>query len=126
MQLSGALRTEALDPRPIGVGWAIALSGAFAVLAIRVTETEGDPLGFVRILSSAFAIGVFFFVRRFSVVKGLLMAAAIEVATGSALFAIVDMPFIKAHAPVIAQMTVMSLERLERTSVREPATLAKL
>lgn len=113
-------------PKPISLGWAIAIVIAFCALGVRACEASGDTLSFARILVSAIVLGTFFLTRRFSIVKGIVLALTVEVACGSALFVMVDYPFVRAHAPELGLVTVRTLERFEQRSAPAHATLAQL
>jgi hypothetical protein len=121
-----SLGTYRDEHRPLSVGWAVTLVVAFTALGARAVATSGDCADFARVLVSAISLGAFFTVRRYSFVKGVLLALAIEATSGTAVFMMIDLPFLNAHAPQLAVATVKTLERLERQYVREPAKLARV
>jgi hypothetical protein len=121
-----ALGTIHAEHRPISPGWAVTLTVAFVALGARAVEASGDSVSFTRIVVSAISLGAFFAVRRYSFIKGLLLALAVEVAAGTTLFVMVDLPFLQAHAPQLAVATVRTLERLEPRYAHAHVKLARV
>ncbi len=114
------------EPKPLSIGWAFAIAVACCALGVRATEASGDTLGFSRVVCSAIVLAAFFYLRRFSLVKGLVLALSLEIVFGGALFVFVDYPFVRTHAPELGRVTVMTLQRFEHRSAHAPATLAKV
>jgi hypothetical protein len=111
MVFAGSLKPYTASKRTIGVGWSFALVIAVCAISVRAVESSGDPVAFMRVVLSAISIGVFFAVRRYSLMRGLLVALAIEFASGAALFVFVDYPILARVGPEIGRSAAMLLER---------------
>jgi hypothetical protein len=110
MVIAGGLKPYAVS-KPMGLGWSFALVTAVCAVSVRAVETSGDPVAFMRVVLSAISIGVFFTVRRFSLLRGILLAVSIELVSGAALFVFVDYPVIERIGPQIGRSAAMLLER---------------
>jgi hypothetical protein len=124
MVLAGNLKTDG-GSKPIGLGWSVALATAVCAVSVRAVESSGDPVAFMRVVLSAVSIGVFFTVRRYSLLRGILLAVAIELVSGAALFAFVDYPVIAKIGPQIGRSAAMLLERGAPSVFHELAMLVR-
>jgi len=124
MVLAGSFKPYA-DSKPIGVGWSIALATAVCAVSVRAVESSGDPVAFMRVVLSAISIGVFFAVRRYSLLRGILLALAIELISGTALFVFVDYPVVAKVGPEIGRAAAMLLERGAPSVSHELAMLVR-
>ena len=111
MVLASDLRPAIVTKRPMSLGWSIALVIAVCAVGLRAVESSGDPIGFTRVVVSSLSIGIFFAVRRYSLIKGLMFALAFELAAGTALFVLVDLPLVNKIGPELGRATAILLER---------------
>jgi hypothetical protein len=111
MVIAGGLQPYIESKRTISPGWSVALVVAVCAVSVRAVESSGDPVAFMRVVLSALSIGVFFAVRRYSLWRGLLIALAIEIVSGTALFVFVDLPIVAKIGPEIGRSAAMLLER---------------
>jgi len=111
MVIASGLQPYSGSKRSIGVGWSVALAFAVCAVSVRAVESSGDPVAFMRVVLSALSIGVFFAVRRYSLLRGLLLAVSIELVSGAALFVFVDYPIVAKIGPEIGRSAAMLLER---------------
>jgi hypothetical protein len=125
MVIASGLKPYAVEKRPIGLGWSIGIALAVCFVSVRAVETSGDPIAFARVAFSALSIGMFFAVRRYSLIRGLLFALAIEVVSGTALFVFVDLPMVDRLGPEIGRSAAMILERSEPNAFHELAMLVR-
>jgi hypothetical protein len=124
MVLAGNFKPDT-GSKPIGLGWSVALATAVCAVSVRAVESSGDPVAFMRVVLSAVSIGVFFTVRRYSLLRGILLAVAIELVSGAALFAFVDYPVIAKIGPQIGRSAAMLLERAAPSVFHELAMLVR-
>jgi hypothetical protein len=125
MVIASGLKPYAVAKRPIGIGWSIAIAVAVCFISVRAVEASDDPVGFTRVVLSALSIGTFFAVRRYSLVRGLLLALSIEIVSGSALFVFVDLPMVDRVGTQIGRSAAMFLDRSAPTVVRGIVSLAR-
>jgi hypothetical protein len=111
MVVASGLKPYGESKRPMSLGWSIALVIAVCAVGLRAVESSGDPIGFTRVVVSALSIGIFFAVRRYSLVRGLLLAVGFEIVSGAALFVLVDLPLVAKIGPELGRATAIVLER---------------
>ncbi len=81
------------------------------MLALRLAETQGDPLVYLRILCSLAALTIVIIGRR-HLLRCALFAFALEAAGGVFTFVYVDIPFVNAHHAQIGALALAIHHRL--------------
>lgn len=82
------------------------------MLAVRLAETQGDPLVYGRILCSLLALAIVIAGRR-KLLRYALFAFALEAVAAIVTFVYVDIPFVNAHHAQIGAFAVSIHDQIE-------------
>ncbi len=94
-----------------GVPLLLVIGTSAAMLGVRLLETQGDPLVYVRVALSLGALGIVFAGRR-NLLRSAVLAFALEATGGILTFIYVDVPFVNAHRTEIGGLALTLQDRL--------------